>query len=293
MANIQLSSESAQAYVGYAASVINSEVQTMTSLQIAEVTGKQHAHVMRDIRNMVEAMKKSNQSTSGLVEEEYHRGDRTQYKYLSDGTQKVLCDFAFGSKASQYLITEASYVDAKGEARAMYNLNKKACLLLASGYDVVLRAKIIDRWEQLEYRLQEQTLLQDRIIAAKFAAEFLNLNEVSKLQMAKAILDPLGLPAPDYVPSKGVMHSAKELLKINGVNMSAQSLNKALAKAGILKQHTRPGKGGKVHKWYVITDSGERFGENGVCPQNPKQTQPLWYDNSFTELVSVAARELA
>lgn len=293
MANIQLSSESAQAYVGYAASVINSEVQTMTSLQIAEVTGKQHAHVMRDIRNMVEAMKKSNQSTSGLVEEEYHRGDRTQYKYLSDGTQKVLCDFAFGSKASQYLITEASYVDAKGEARAMYNLNKKACLLLASGYDVVLRAKIIDRWEQLEYRLQEQTLLQDRIVAAKFAAEFLNLNEVSKLQMAKAILDPLGLPAPDYVPSKGVMHSAKELLKINGVNMSAQSLNKALAKAGILKQHTRPGKGGKVHKWYVITDSGERFGENGVCPQNPKQTQPLWYDNSFTELVSVAARELA
>ena len=111
--------------------------------------------------------------------------------------------------------------------------------------------------------------------------------------MAKAILDPLGLPAPDYVPSKGVMHSAKELLKINGVNMFAQSLNKALAKAVILKQHTRPGKGGKVHKWYVITDSGERFGENGVCPQNLKQTQPLWYDNTFTELISVATRELA
>lgn len=141
--------------------------------------------------------------------------------------------------------------------------------------------------------VNQQTLLHDKMMAAKWAAEFLNLNEVSKLQMAKAILDPLGLPAPDYVPSKGVMHSAKELLKINGVNMSAQSLNKALAKAGILKQHTRPGKGGKVHKWYVITDSGARFGENGVCPQNPKQTQPLWYDNTFTELVSVAARELA
>lgn len=186
-----------------------------------------------------------------------------------------------------------SYQDANGQNRPCYILTKKDCLLLASGYDANLRAKIILRWDQLEYRLQEQTLLQDRIVAAKFAAEFLNLNEVSKLQMAKAILGPLGLPTPDYVPSKGVMHSAKELLKINGVNMSAQSLNKALAKAGILKQHTRPGKGGKVHKWYVITDSGERFGENGVCPQNPKQTQPLWYDNSFTELVSVATRELA
>lgn len=141
--------------------------------------------------------------------------------------------------------------------------------------------------------LNQHTLLHDKMMAAKWAADFLNLNEVSKLQMAKAILDPLGLPSPDYVPSKGVMHSAKELLKINGVNMSAQSLNKALAKVGILKQHTRPGKGGKIHKWYVITDSGTRFGENGVCPQNPKHTQPLWYDNMFSELVSVATRELA
>lgn len=134
----------------------------------------------------------------------------------------------------------------------------------------------------------QQTLLHDKMMAAKWAADFLNLNEVSKLLMAKQILDPLGLPTPDYVPSKGVKHSAKELLARNGIQMSAQSLNKTLAKAGILKQHTRLGKGGKVHKWYVITDIGERFGENGICPQNPKQTQPLWYDNMFSELVATA-----
>lgn len=107
----------------------------------------------------------------------------------------------------------------------------------------------------------QQTLLHDKMMAAKWAADFLNLNEVSKLLMAKQILDPLGLPTPDYVPSKGVKHSAKELLGRNGIQMSVQSLNKALAKAGILKQHTRSGKGGKVHKWYVITNSGKCFGE--------------------------------
>ena len=139
----------------------------------------------------------------------------------------------------------------------------------------------------------QQFLLHEKMMAAKWAADFLNLNEVSKLRMAKQILDPLGLPIPDYVPSKGVKHSAKELLLRNGIQMSAQSLNKALAKAGILKQHARPGKGGKVHKWYVITDSGERFGENDVCPQNPKQTQPLWYDNMFSELVDVAVRAVS
>lgn len=39
--------------------------ETMTSLEIAEVTGKQHAHVMRDIRTLID---KINESTSGLVD---------------------------------------------------------------------------------------------------------------------------------------------------------------------------------------------------------------------------------
>ena len=39
-------------------------VQGMTSLQIAEVTGKNHAHVMRDIRNLLE--QGVNESNFGL-----------------------------------------------------------------------------------------------------------------------------------------------------------------------------------------------------------------------------------
>ena len=93
---------------------------TMSSVQIAELTGKQHAHVMRDIRNMIDNLQQSNQSTSGCV------------------------------NYSSYVIKEDSYKDAKGEQRTMFSLNKKACLLLASGYNVLLRAKIIDRWEELE-----------------------------------------------------------------------------------------------------------------------------------------------
>ena len=109
--------------------------ETMTSLEIAEVTGKQHAHVMRDIRVLID---KINESTSGLVDcrEDYHRGDRTQYKYLSDKTQAAILDWCFGKQnTSSYIIESSTYKDTKGEERNMYILNKKACLLLASGYD--------------------------------------------------------------------------------------------------------------------------------------------------------------
>lgn len=294
MANIQLSSDASKAYIDYAASVINSEVQTMTSLQIAEVTGKQHAHVMRDIRNMVEAMKKSNQSTSGLVEEEYHRGDRTQYKYLSDGTQKVLCDFAFGSKASQYLITEASYVDAKGEARAMYNLNKKACLLLASGYDVVLRAKIIDRWELLETERAVSTpnnpqlqFIQAQFYVADALSQRLRLNEASRLGMYQSIAEPYRLAVPQYVESKGVTKALKDLLADMHSPYSAIKFNQMLEAQGYIETKTRPSSGGMVKRFKSITDKGLAYGENLQSPRNQKETQPHWYADRFNELYNI------
>lgn len=80
----------------------------MTSLEIAEVTGKQHAHIMRDIRALIE--QGVNQSNFGLV----------------------------------------GYTDKKGEKRPMYQLTPKGCLILASGYDALLREKIINRLECLE-----------------------------------------------------------------------------------------------------------------------------------------------
>lgn len=80
----------------------------MTSLEIAEVTGKQHAHVMRDIRNLL---------SQGVAESNFGLG---------------------------------SYTDANSQERPLFNLTPKGCLILASGYDAVLRERIIDRLEVLE-----------------------------------------------------------------------------------------------------------------------------------------------
>lgn len=89
------------------------QVNGMTSLQIAEVTGKNHKDVLRDIRNLIER---------GASERNFAPGD---------------------------------YKDKNNQARPMYSLTPKGCLILASGYDVVLREKIIDKLE--EYQQKERT----------------------------------------------------------------------------------------------------------------------------------------
>ena len=105
--------------------------ETMSSLEIAEVTGKNHAHIMRDIRKLL--TQGVNQSNFGLVE----------------------------------------YTDKKGEQRPCYELTKKGCLILASGYDALLREKIINRWEELETKERNggfavpQTFGEALMLAAK------------------------------------------------------------------------------------------------------------------------------
>lgn len=84
----------------------------MSSVQIAELTGKQHAHVMRDIRNLL---------SQGVHESNF--GLMYKISKLGNGAERK---------------------------DPYYELTKKGCLILASGYDAKLREKIIDRWEELE-----------------------------------------------------------------------------------------------------------------------------------------------
>ena len=133
-----------------------------------------------------------------------------------------------------------------------------------------------------------QPNLSDKIQAANFLADFLNLNGASKLAIAKSIADPLGLPTPDYVMDEKTVHAAKDLLATHNVKMSSAEFNKILVSKGIVERMTRPGKGGKTHSWVVIPEKYEKFGQNARNPHAQNQTQALWYDNRFSELLALA-----
>lgn len=118
----------------------------------------------------------------------------------------------------------------------------------------------------------------------KMVSDMLNLNNASKVSYLKKVGDPLALPVPDYVPSKGVVKSATELLKENGIPLSAIAFNKIAMNKGALVELSRKSSHG-YKKFKNIAADWLEFGENQVNPNNPKETQPLWYVDKFPELL--------
>ena len=88
----------------------------MTSLEIAEMTGKNHFDLMRAIRKMEPAWEKVNGCKFALVE----------------------------------------YQDKKGELRPCYQLTKTECLYIATKFNDEARAKLVLRWQELELQEQKR-----------------------------------------------------------------------------------------------------------------------------------------
>ena len=100
----------------------------MTSLQIAEITGKRHADVMKSIRKMEPAWEK-----------------------VAEGK------FSLGS-----------YKDENNQDRPCYSLNKEECLYIATKFNDEARAKLIKRWKELEEQHQKTSVPQNYLEALKY-----------------------------------------------------------------------------------------------------------------------------
>lgn len=115
-------------------------------------------------------------------------------------------------------------------------------------------------------------------------SQMLNLNNSSKLLLLEKVAEPMKLPLPDYTDSKGVLVSATELLKRAGAKLSIRDFNKKMKESGLMSERTRKSSRGEK-KFNVLNESCSAFGENQVNPHNPKETQPLYYEGRFSELL--------
>ena len=185
---------------------IGESQQTMSSLEIARLTGKPHNDVLKAIRAMEPAWVKVNGGNFSRVE----------------------------------------YKDAKGEMRPAFELTKTECLYVATKFNDEARAKLVIRWEELEKKARANMLqLPDftnpaeaaRAWAQEYEQKTTLIIENKRLEEENIQLAVENQELKNDKNYLDLIMRSKALLTISQIaqdyGMSGKALNKKLADMGI------------------------------------------------------------
>lgn len=208
-----------------------------------------------------------------------------------DGINKDLADHKI--VVSKYWIENTS-PDNSGKQNKEFLITKRGCEFLAhkttGTKGNLFTDKYMDRFEEMkEYIVQEQYNVnkpKEELECFGVAADILKLSDSSKLLGVRTIYTNYGMSTnalPDYTPSNGVLKSVTELLKDNNINISAIKFNRILLDKGILVENERKSSKGVIKKFKTLNNT--YYGENLVNDKNPKETQPMYYEDKFNELL--------
>ena len=180
--------------------------QTMSSLEIAKLTGKPHNDVMKAIRAMEPAWEKVN-----------------------------------GGKFSR-----VEYKDAKGEMRPCFELTKTECLYVATNFNDEARSKLVLRWEELEQKQRAQMLhlpdFTNPAEAARAWAQEYEQKQVLAIENKRLEEENIQLVIENQELKNDknyldIIMRSKELLTISQIaqdyGMSGKAMNKLLADMGV------------------------------------------------------------
>ena len=211
---------------GQGIEVLTGRKESMTSLEIAELVGREHKSVMRSIREMEEGWVKIRGCKFALTSREVQQPN--------GGIREVPC----------------------------YELNKIECLYIATKFNDEARAKLVIRWEELETKertggfVVPQTFSQALMLAAR------QQEEIERQQKAIEAKDrKIAEDAPKVVFSDAVVGSKSscligELAKIltqNGYQIGQNRLFEKLRNEGYL---------GSKGEYYNIPN--QKFIEQGL-----------------------------
>jgi len=192
-------------------------ILTMSSLEIAELTGKEHKNVMVDIRSMLESL------------------------------GKAVADF---SATAFYEVNNAK------RTRDIFNLPKRETLILVSGYNVLMRANIIDRWQELEAKQNPKiplTYIQalERLIETEKQKE-------AALELAKVAIE-----------TKAEIGSRREATAMNTASQAVKKANKLEIELDQSKYYCTVKrmemlKHGQKFSWRLLKSAGQDLGIDSI-----------------------------
>ena len=117
----------------------------MTSLEVSEITGKNHADVMRDIRSEIESIEKE-----GLE--------------------------------GQRIFAESSYKNSQNKEQPMYTMGREGAMQIATRYSAGIRRKLIIKLEELENKTKLPGTYKEALLALVAAEE---IKEQQQLLLAE------------------------------------------------------------------------------------------------------------
>lgn len=236
----------------------------ISSREVAEMMGKEHKNVLKKIDDL-------NKDLIGL--------NFSQSKYWVEG----------------------SYVDENNRTYREYQVTELGCELIAhktiGKEGTAFTIKYMDRFHKMkDYITKEQYIVnkpKEELECLDIISNILHFNDNSKLLGVKTICNKYGMETgylPEYTQSKDILKSATDLLKENNAEISIRKFNKKLVELGILKQCSRPSKkdNGKTKNFKNLVDT--TWGENFVNPHDSRETQPLYYQSKFKELLEIVMK---
>jgi len=258
--------------------------RTMSSVEIAEMTGKLHRHVLRSIRAMEPAWVKIGGTNFGFT----------------------------------------SYTDQWNRQKPMYLLDYRECMYIATKFNDEARAKLILRWDELEREDREKERNAQLGPADSGASHTVHeliewvgalqrlggADKAATLELMKKIAEERGLPMVDIPVSTENTPAEKrpsiekltpsptkeedkckivrkaytltDLLKIHGKKYTAAQFNRLLIEKGFMEILY---KNGEPYK--AIALKGLKYGVNSIRTDYPDTLLPVWYSDTFPKLVEL------
>ncbi|MFS7244802.1 KilA-N domain-containing protein [Rahnella inusitata] len=133
-----------------------------------------------------------------------------------------------------------------------------------------------------------------------FMRKELNLSNSSVLGACQKLQAAAGLPnlTPDYAidaPSDAVDGSSRptmslsSVLKKYSIPVTPVKAYERLARLGIVERRSRPSNSAKARngekQFWSVTSKGLQYGKNITSPNNPRETQPHFYESKVQELI--------
>ena len=238
------------------------DVRTMTSREIAELTGKRHKHVLADIRNMLDELCISYTDFAVALPDSYGR-----------------------LKPCFQLPYRECMILVSGYSIPMFDR-------------VVDRWEALETGKATPAAVPTNRASEDMVVLSALA-DALRLEGSARLGVMRKgmeIVAPHLLPAvPVYAidaPNGSSSDigseptaSLSELLQEHSAGLSAVSANKRLESLGYLEQMQRPSSRGGVKKYWSVTKTGAKYGKNATSDRNQRETQPVWYKATAAAMI--------